>query len=501
MTSRKLLRYSNERRVSPLRNPRTGDSRVDGIMPALHAEWHRRPFEKCLRPAASGYRKLKQREMRSTGRIPVVDQGEGDVAGYTDNELDKYPGPLPVVLFGDHTRRVKYIDFEFAVGADGTKILHPISALHPRFFYYYLLSLNLEGQGYSRHYRFLKEIEVPIPPPAEQHRVVAVLDDLRVRVEACGQRLARIPAILKRFRQAVLSAACSGRLTQGWSQDIGVRSDGERLPPGWRLARLGSLMDKPKYGTSLKCTYEAVGVPVLRIPNISNGSIDHSDLKYAVMPASERQHLQLMPGDILMIRSNGSVSLVGKTALVGASEGGFAYAGYLIRLRPDQTVLCPEYLNLALSEHSVRLQIEIPARSTSGVHNINSKEVRDLTIPLPPIAEQSEVARRAQRLLSLADQAEMRYREAKAQVDKVTQSILAKAFRGELVPTEAELARREHLTYEPASLLLDRVRAQRHQALDPTAPKATPGGRSKPRKPRQGRARLVRQRPVKRKEN
>jgi type I restriction enzyme, S subunit len=166
----------------------------------------------------------------------------------------------------------------------------------------------------------------------------------------------------------------------------------------------------------------------------------------------------LVPGDILMIRSNGSVSLVGKTALVSEREAGFAYAGYLIRLRADVGRVLPEYLNLSLQTHSVREQIEIPARSTSGVHNINSTEVLSLKVKLPDLDAQKATVRRVEALFKLADAIEKPVETATKRANKLTQAILAKAFRGELVPTEAELARREGRDYEPAAVLLARVK-------------------------------------------
>jgi type I restriction enzyme S subunit len=194
-------------------------------------------------------------------------------------------------------------------------------------------------------------------------------------------------------------------------------------------------------------------VPVLRIPNISEGIVDHDDLKYADLPTKEFQQLRLQSGDVLVIRSNGSVSLVGKSALVREAEKDFAYAGYLIRIRPDRTKVQPEYLNLVMGSYEVRLQIEVPARSTSGVNNINSEELRSLRFSLPPLPEQQEIVRRVESFFTLADQLEARYRTAKAHVDKLTQSILVKAFRGELVPQDPN--------DEPAAVLLERIREER----------------------------------------
>jgi len=282
---------------------------------------------------------------------------------------------------------------------------------------------------------------VPIPPLLEQKRIVEKVERLLARVNVAKERLARVSAILKRFRQVVLAAVILG----------------EETP-------LGDVLADVKYGTAKRCEPNIQGTPVLRIPNLVNGYIDHSELKYAELDQREESSLRLNRGDILLIRSNGSVDLLGKSAVVSEKEIGYAYAGYLIRLRVDPHKADPQYLQLALNTQDCRDQIEMPARSTSGVHNINSQEVRQLRILLPPIGQQREIVRRVGTLFKLADAIEKRLATATARAEKLTQAILAKAFRGELVPTEAELARREGRSYEPASALLARIRCDRDQS-------------------------------------
>jgi len=304
----------------------------------------------------------------------------------------------------------------------------------------------------------LKAFPVCIAPLPEQRRIEAKLEKLLGEVDACQKHLARACVFLKRFRQSVLAAACSGRLTADWREEnqagsvdrIPIDSD-SGLPESWKSVCVGEVIESLKYGTAQKCEYKQSGVPVLRIPNVANGTIDHSDLKYAQLPTREIENLQLRPGDVLLIRSNGSVSLVGKCALVREPERGFAYAGYLIRIRPLRTLITPEFLNMTLGSYNVRLQIELEARSTSGVNNINSDEVRALHMSLPPLGEQQEIVRRIDGLFALADQIEIGYTKAKAHVDRLTPSVLGKAFRGELV--------RQDPNDEPASVLLEKIKS------------------------------------------
>jgi type I restriction enzyme S subunit len=208
----------------------------------------------------------------------------------------------------------------------------------------------------------------------------------------------------------------------------------------------------------MKCDYEADGVPVLRIPNIQDGRVDHSDLKFGRLVARDREKLALDIGDLLMIRSNGSVSLVGRSAIATAREQGFAFAGYLIRVRLRLDLADPRFIQAVLETPELRTVIETTARSTSGVHNINSEEIKALPLVLPPLHEQRIIADRFEALDRTLAAVRTRVDGGANLSERLAQSILAKAFAGELVPTEAELARRHGRSYEPASVLLERVR-------------------------------------------
>jgi type I restriction enzyme S subunit len=243
-------------------------------------------------------------------------------------------------------------------------------------------------------------------------------------------------------------------LTEDWRNEVGEDSQ-------WRTVNVGSLLTDIRYGTAKKCHYEPKKIPVIRIPNLSDGRITHEDMKYAKFDDGEYQKLALINGDILIIRSNGSVDLVGRTALVTERDKGFVYAGYLIRLRTNQQLVISPYLSLALSSPNCRNSIELTARSTSGVNNINTEEIKALTIELPKLVEQLEIVRRVEILFALADRIETRYLAIAQRVDKLTQALLAKAFRGELVP--------QNTNDEPVSELLARMAATR--AVSAISPK------------------------------
>lgn len=333
------------------------------------------------------------------------------------------------------------------LGADvcstGITVLRANGAVLPEYLFRYVLTNafidKVTPQQTGTHYpatsdRIVMAERIPLPPISEQRRIVAKLEQLLEKVAICRQHLGRSRALLHRFRQAVLSAACSGRLTADWrkGQAGSEPAAADAPPPSWRVATVGEVVEDLRYGTAAQSNREKLGTPVLRIPNIGDGVIDQGDLKRSQLKDSELKRLSLIPGDVLLIRSNGSASLVGRAAIVRSGQLGFAFAGYLIRLRPELAKIEPEFLNMVLRSPHVRLQIDRVVRSTSGVHNINGGEVRALTFALPPRDEQREIALRVSRLQSLAGKVEARLAVVDKRIQQLQLSALKAAFRGEL---------------------------------------------------------------------
>jgi type I restriction enzyme S subunit len=307
------------------------------------------------------------------------------------------------------------------------------------------------------------ELPVPVPPISEQDALSSLIDKIADHRHTARTHLDRALQTIERFRQSVSAAACAGRLTADWREENDPEWSSDQLlaaadqrrrdqlgrryrepqlnrhameidhPESWSIAPLGVLLEGIKYGTSMKSIYGGVGVAVLRIPNISGAHLDLSDLKFANLPRREIEDLALRSSDLLMIRSNGSPHLVGRCAAVGTEGEGMAYAGYLMRLRVDSELCDPLYLALAMASPGLRNQVEMPLRSTSGVNNINTDEVRGLAIPLPSLVEQHEIVGRAKELLQLSDGLGERVERARRSIDGSSRSILGKALRGELI--------------------------------------------------------------------
>lgn len=338
----------------------------------------------------------------------------------------------------------------------------------------------------------LRKIPVNLAPFKEQQLIVAKIEELFSELDSGIASLKTAQQQLKIYRQSLLKHAFEGKLTEQWRKDnadkfetpeqLLARIQTERetryqqqldewkqavkeweakgkegkkpskpkrlsilkevagnglvelsnLPVAWNYVRLGLLIDEPTYGTSAKCSYESEGVGVLRIPNIINGVVDDNDLKFARFDTGEVDHLALKKGDLLTIRSNGSISLVGTCAIIKEKDVKHIFAGYLIRLRPNQKLILPSFLLAAMSSYILRQQIERAAKSTSGVNNINSGELQNLIIPIASIEEQKEIVNKLEEKLSIIEQNEKEIESALAKAELLRQSILKKAFSGKL---------------------------------------------------------------------
>ncbi|MBI1335125.1 MAG: hypothetical protein GC165_19855 [Armatimonadetes bacterium] len=327
----------------------------------------------------------------------------------------------------------------------------------------------------------------PLPPIGEQKRIVAKVDELMALCdqleaqlrerEAQQAELAR--ASLARFaadptpanleflfhqafdidpadlRKAILTLALQGKLVPQEPNDepafeilsrvskhreqhakvkaekmttrihkLGKDQRFHQIPASWTWCRLGDIVLEFRYGTSRKCDRNSKGVPVLRIPNIQSGLVDATDLKFTDMPEAEFDSLRLREGDLLLVRSNGSESLVGRSAVVTSTDEKYAYAGYLVRARIPSEEVSAHFLQIALSTPAVRYQIEGPIRTTSGVKNINTSELSNIAFPLPPLAEQTRIVDKVGLLMALVDQLEAKQKESRAKAEDLLAALV-----------------------------------------------------------------------------
>ncbi|MFT4164191.1 MAG: restriction endonuclease subunit S [Microlunatus sp.] len=255
--------------------------------------------------------------------------------------------------------------------------------------------------------RFLS-FGVPIPPLDEQHRIVELLEDHLSRLDAAERGLR---ASLRRLDLLRLLAI----------RELAV---GDLVP-------LKDLARDSGYGTSTKCEVGGQGPAVVRIPNLVNGRIDLTDEKRAVDASVDLSGAMLTPGDILIIRTNGSKDLIGRSGVV--QEGiDAAFASYLIRYRVDTDRVRPEWVNTMLGAPALRSEIETLAASSAGQHNLSLGKLDGLLIPTPSLPEQHAGLERLAELDAQAGALRATLDAILRRGDSLRRSLLAAAFSGEL---------------------------------------------------------------------
>ena len=309
------------------------------------------------------------------------------------------------------------------------------SSIDTKFLFYYLrsqrenlLALGKGGAQQNISQTVLMAYGFPLAPFAEQKQIANKLDELLAQVDSIKTRLDAIPAILKRFRQSVLAAAVSGRLTDDWRQIKGVGFE------DWKWEKAAKLCETVQSGSTPKGNpFEQGGeVPFLKVYNIVGQSIAFDARPQFVTREVHEGKLKrsiVKPGDILM---NIVGPPLGKVAIVPDHyrEWNINQAITLFRANPRR--LKEKFLYYLLCEGAFVRDVMLDTKGIVGQVNISLTQCREARFPEPPLEEQTEIVRRIDQMFSFASQIEQRLTEAQARINQLTQSILAKAFRGEL---------------------------------------------------------------------
>ena len=363
------------------------------------------PFLDVFKDASGGNIKTPQREFLEEGDIPVVDQGQGLIAGFVNDRSRVCNAKPPVIVFGDHTRSLKYIDFEFAMGADGTKVLVPKIDSDTKYLYHALNAIDIPSAGYSRHYKFLKESLIPLPALEEQKQIAAILDaadDLRVKRR---ESLAQLDALLQ-------------------STFLDMFGDPVTNPMGWKVVsfesvgttRLGKMLDKGKQKGD--CLF-----PYLANINVQWGRFDLDDLREMDFDESDRNEFELRNGDLLICEGGE----VGRTAIwrEELQEVYFQKALHRVRLDPEKSV--PEYILYYMwfmAEHGGFSDFT----NSATIAHLTGVKLKSLPLPLPGIELQHHFA-------AIVDSIEKQKAKQVAhleELDTLFASLQSRAFKGEL---------------------------------------------------------------------
>ncbi|EGR0942663.1 restriction endonuclease subunit S [Vibrio cholerae] len=316
----------------------------------------------------------------------------------------------------------------------------------------------------------VRNLSIALPPEAEQTRIVEKLDEVLAQVDTIKARLDGIPAILKRFRQSVLAAAVSGKLTEEWRGNAEYSDSKNQLVPStWEVRAAKDICVKVQSGsTPRNDPFNQNGtIPFLKVYNIVNQKIDFDYKPQFITSDTHSETLKrsvAYPGDVLM---NIVGPPLGKVAILTEQYPEWNLNQAITLFRANEEILLNKYLYFVLCEGELVRAVMPETKGSVGQVNISLSQCRDSLIPLPPLEEQKEIVRLVDQYFAFADTIEAQVKKAQARVDKLTQSILAKAFRGELVPQDP--------SDEPADKLLERIAAARKEAeaLAKAAKKAT----------------------------
>ena len=271
----------------------------------------------------------------------------------------------------------------------------------------------------------LAQIELPIPPLNEQKHIAEKLDSLLARVDSCQTHLERVPQILKRFRQSVLAAATSGRLTEDWREEKGVNGE-------WEETDIQSVAFVGTGSTPLRSNsnfYSSKGTPWVTSAATGQTFI-HSAKEFVTKEAISAHRLKLFPVGTVIVAMYGEGKTRGQVSEL-AIEATINQACAAIVV--DEAKVTKKYLKLALQAN----YLEMREMSEGGNQpNLNLSKIKEFTFPLPSPEEQTEIVRRVEKLFAYAAKLEARYTSASEHVERLTPSLLAKAFRGDLVGQE-----------------------------------------------------------------
>jgi type I restriction enzyme, S subunit len=426
------------------------------------SEFELRPFEKVALPQPDKGKRIKQRDYLPSGKLPVIDQGQSVIGGYTDDEEMCFSGSLPVVIFGDHTRAVKLVNHPFAVGADGIKIFSSAVDVLPKYLYYWMKSAPIENRGYGRHYQYLRKLSVPVPSLAKQQAIVDEIETQFSRLDEAVANLQRVKANLKRYKASVLKAAVEGRLVEteasiaqreGRSYETGeqllqrileerrAKWTGRRiykppvqaptygqdvLPDGWTIATADQLTYLITSGSrGWGDFYSDTGILFIRAQDIKTDALNLHDAARVDVPVdAEGTRSSVSEGDILVTITGANVT---KSALVPALDELAFVSQHVALMKLTQPATALFVFNWIISPANGRKTLESWAYG-AGKPGLSLEQVRSLPIALPPLAEQIRIVAEVDRHLSII-------REAEAVVDinfrrshALRQTVLKKMF-------------------------------------------------------------------------
>lgn len=374
--------------------------------------WNVIPFEKSIQKVTYT-NKIPKKQFLENGTYPIVSQESDPINGYWNCYEDVFTVDTPLIIFGDHTKVIKYIDFDFVLGADGVKILKPIKDLNARFFAFFLENVSIANLGYARHYRLLKEIMVPIPSIHEQKRIVNILDQAFADIE---QARAKTEQNLKNARE----------LFESYLHQIFSHPDSD-----WVATTLGKITGgvfTGPFGSLLhKSDYIENGIPLVNPAHITSNGIETDPRKTISNETAQRlSNYMMRQGDVVIARRGE----MGRCALISKHEDGFLCGTGSFVIKSSEGFY-GQYLVRYLRSFSCKAQLEKIAGG-AVMPNLSNKDLSNLKIIIPPLEKQISISNSIDKLAIDIEKVISIYQNKINNLEELKKSILQKAFAGEL---------------------------------------------------------------------
>lgn len=343
--------------------------------------WKEIPFSECLQKVKVGREKqVKERGYSKDGLYPIVDQGQSFIAGYTNDKNKVISDIQPFIIFGDHTRILKYIDFPIALGADGTKVIKPKNDFDTKFFFYFLKYLDIPSRGYNRHFTILKEKIVSQPSLAEQKSIARVLTIIQEAIARQEELITTLKDLKQSMMQQLFSHGTKGEKTK--ITEIG------KIPRSWEVVGLGEVckFTRGPFGGSLKKDiFVKDGVAIYEQSHAIHG--DLKTFRYFIddKKFEEMKRFEVEEGDLIMSCSG----TFGKIQIIPRNHKKGIINQALLKLKPVKT--SSFFLKLTLESPVFKNQLKSSILGVA-VQNVASVNVlKNLKIALPPKVEQLKI--------------------------------------------------------------------------------------------------------------
>jgi type I restriction enzyme S subunit len=382
--------------------------------------WLKKGLVDCLE-AVDCTRKVPRREFLTEGTFPIISQEADFINGYWNDSADLFKVPRPVIVFGDHTQVVKYIDFDFVLGADGVKVLLPRNFLSPKFLYYYLQACPEADLGYARHYRLLRQLEVTYPALPEQQRIVCILDEA---FEAIATAKANAEKNLQNAR-ALFESHLQSVFTQRGANWANVTLE-TLLERGWVEGHLDGNHggDYPR-----KEEFIQEGVPYISANCLDDDDrVDMSRAKYLSPARAALLRKGIAKNNDVLFAHNATV---GPVAMLQTDEEKVILGTSLTYYRCNAKHILPEYLAHYMRSSGFKKQyLQVMRQSTRNQVPITKQ--REFFHVIPPLEEQKRIIVELGGLLENGQRLARLYERKLAALEALRKSLLHQAFTGEL---------------------------------------------------------------------